>query len=61
MARQMFSRQWVTGLATALIISLTVVGCGSTNAALSAPAVPAGAVAPTLGSPEQTALEINPR
>ena len=58
MAKQTSPRRRITGLATALIISLTVVGCGSTNAALSAPAPQAGAVAPTLGSPEQTAIEL---
>jgi hypothetical protein len=58
MAKQTFPRHRIGDLATTLIISLAVVGCGSTNAALSAPAAPAGAVAPTLGSPEQTAIEL---
>jgi len=59
MAKQTSPRHRITGIATALIVSLAVVGCGSASAApRSAPAVPAGAVAPIDGSPEQTAIEL---
>lgn len=57
MAKQTFPRHRITRGAAALIISLAVVGCGSAAAApRSAPAVPAGAVAPLDGSPEQTSV-----
>jgi hypothetical protein len=58
MAKQSLSRRRI-GQFAALVFSLALVGCGSTSTALdSAPAVSASAVAPTEGSPEQTALEL---
>ncbi len=56
MAKQTLLQHRITRVAAALLISLAVVGCGSTNAALSAPA--AFPVAPIEGSPEQTAIEL---
>ncbi len=58
MAKQTSPRNRISRVATALVISLAVIGCGSTNAVLSAPAVSAAPVAPTEGSPEQTAIEL---
>ena len=59
MAKQTLPRHWITRVTGALIIGLAVVGCGSTNAALSAPAATGALVAPIEGSPEQTALELS--
>ncbi|HAF08465.1 MAG TPA: hypothetical protein DCK98_00060 [Chloroflexi bacterium] len=59
MAKQTLPRHRIRGVAAGLIISLAVVGCGSASAPpRSAPAVPARAVAPVEGSPEQTAIEL---
>jgi hypothetical protein len=58
MAKQTLSRQRI-GQVAGLVFSLSLVGCGSTSAALnSAPAVSALPVAPVEGSPEQTAREL---
>jgi hypothetical protein len=59
MAKQTFPRHRIGRGAAMLIISLAVVGCGSTAAApRSAVAVPTLAAAPVEGSPEQTAVEL---
>jgi hypothetical protein len=58
MAKQTLSRQRI-GHVAGLVISLALVGCGSTSAALNAaPAISALPVAPVEGSPEQTAIEL---
>jgi hypothetical protein len=57
-AKQTSLRNRISRVAAALIIGLAVTGCGSTNAALSAPTATGVQVAPIEGSPEQTAIEL---
>ena len=58
MAKQTLPQHWITRVTGALIIGLAAVGCGTTNAALSAPAATGVLVAPIEGSPEQTAVDL---
>jgi len=58
MAKHSLSRRRI-GQVTALVFSVSLVGCGSTSTTLHpAPAVSALPVAPIDGSPEPTALEL---
>jgi hypothetical protein len=59
MAQQTLPQHRITRVTAALIIGLALVACGSTNAALSAPAATGVLVAPIEGSPEQTAMELS--
>ena len=59
MAKQTLHQHRISRVGAALILGLAVVGCGSTNAVLSAPAASAFPVAPIEGSPEHTAIELS--
>jgi hypothetical protein len=59
MAKQTLHQHWIGRVVAALIFGLAVVGCGSTNAASSAPAASAFPVAPIESSPEQTVIELS--